>query len=103
MLFMPLTKSVLMWSHWQNGRSPHKQSTSAPRIGTGSSPASCTGSTPPTGLIWEVPPRAPQGQVGTSPHPQAWPPYLLVQDTFYISPYRHLQIPQWPTKSGKAD
>ena len=41
-------------SPWQNGWSPHKQSTSTPHVGSGSSPASCAGSTPPTGLIWEV-------------------------------------------------
>ena len=49
-------------SPWQNGWSPHKQNTGTPCIGSGSSPASCTGSTPPTGLIQEVPPQAPQGQ-----------------------------------------
>ena len=43
-------------SPWQNGWLLHEQSTSAPCIGSGSSPVSCTGSTPPTGLIWEVPP-----------------------------------------------
>ena len=89
-------------SPWQNGWSPHKQSTGTPHVGSGSLPASCAGSTPPTGLIWEVPQQAPQGWVGTSPHPGARPPYLQVWDTFYIPLYRHLQILQWPSGSEKA-
>ena len=90
-------------SPWQNGQSPHRQSTSTPRIGSGTSPALCAGSTLPTGSIWEVPPPAPQGRVGTSPHPRAWPPYLWAGDTFYISLYRHPQILQQPSESGRAD
>ena len=51
-------------SPWQNGQSPHRQSTSTARIGSGPSPVSCAGSAPPTGLIQEVPPQQPQGRVG---------------------------------------
>ena len=89
-------------SPWQNGQSPHKQHRCSSCWKWLIACIMCR-LNPSNQSNSEIPPRAPQGQVGTSPHPQAWPPYLQAWDTFYISLYRHLQVMLQSSGCRKAD